>query len=63
MSSVDPKKPQSWSSLAHNIYQDLPSDAAPPVARPRQTPEQAREALQRFLREAAERRTQSERKR
>jgi hypothetical protein len=25
MSNVDPNKPQSWSSLAKNIYQDLPS--------------------------------------
>jgi hypothetical protein len=57
MSRVDPKKPQSWSSLAKNIYKDLPSgDAPPPIARPRQTPEQAKAALDKFLREAEERR-------
>jgi hypothetical protein len=25
--SVDPKRPQSWSSMAKRIYQNLPSDA------------------------------------
>jgi len=38
MSTVDPKKPQSWSSLAKNIYKDLPSDTAPQVARPTAQP-------------------------
>jgi hypothetical protein len=40
MSNVDPKKPQSWASLAKNIYQDLPSSSQEPMAR-RTAPEQS----------------------
>jgi hypothetical protein len=56
MATVKPK-PASWSELASAIYQDLPSEARPVARRaaPTQTPEQAKLALDKFLKEAAER--------